>query len=253
MAQLTTIIEFLDSFLNIRDYRDSSLNGLQVQTSRNTVRKVAVAVDSGLSIIEQACKTGAELLIVHHGLFWGHEQPISGILGRKIELLMSNGCSLYSAHLPLDGNLEVGNGVELAKFFKLEQITGFCCLDGQFVGAQGVLQKPATIDDICQIGIQMSGATTPLVLPFGKKEIRKIGIVSGSGSMAIETCASSDIDLLISGEPKQSAYHLAKELCVNALFFGHYATETFGVRAVGKLLSERYEVESTFIDEPTGI
>jgi dinuclear metal center YbgI/SA1388 family protein len=254
MSNLTSLVHFLDTLLKPAVFRDSALNGLQVESSKQNILKVATAVDAGLSVIEKAIQFGAHLLIVHHGLFWGGSYPITGALAKKIELLLSKGCSLYAAHLPLDAHLEVGNNAELARYMNLDQVTPYFEHDGQPIGVRASATPPRKRDDFIERGKAMLGALSqPLLLPFGKELINTVGIVTGSGSSAISACAEAGIDLLITGEAKQSAYHEAKERKQNVLFLGHYATETFGVRALGTLLKKRFEVEEIFIDEPTGI
>ena len=253
MAQLTSIIGYVDNLLQPKLFNDSALNGLQVDAGEGTIRIVAYAVDAGLSVIERAIAEEAQLLIVHHGLFWGKVHPISGAFGEKIKILLKQRCSLYASHLPLDASLEVGNGVELARFFGLKQIEGFCEYNGKMVGAKGILEKPVELEYFTERAAGMVGLAGPLVLPFGNREIRRVGIVTGSGAFAITPCQQEGLDLLISGEPKQEVYHQARELHMNALFLGHYATEIFGVRALAQRLEENFDVRTFFINEPTGI
>jgi dinuclear metal center YbgI/SA1388 family protein len=253
MPSLRQITAYLDILLPSGVYTDRSQNGLQVDAQNEDVKKIAVAVDSGLSVIEKAVELKAELLIVHHGLFWSTAELLSGPLGRKISKLMRNGCSLYASHLPLDGNMELGNAAQLAKLLNLKDISAWCLYAGSTIGAAGNIENPCSLEDI-EKNIRRLGSMGPfLTFPFGKKQIRSIGIVTGSGTSAIPVCAESKVDLLISGEPKQEAYHTAKELQVNVLFAGHYATETFGVKAVADRLKQEFSLETFFIDEPTGI
>lgn len=254
MIQLHSLILYLDSLLEASAFKDSAINGLQVETSNSTIRKVAYAVDSGLSVIKRAVEIEADILIVHHGLFWGQEiPPIRNTLGRKMELLMKHGCSLYASHLPLDGHPEIGNGAVLARFFGLNSIQPYCEFGGRAVGARGSFKKEVELSSVVEKARELVGAIEPLVLPFGKPKITNVGVVTGSGSFAITSCAKDGLDLLISGEPKQEAFHLAKELRINAIFAGHYATETVGVSALAKRIEKDFDVTSEFINEPTGI
>ena len=252
MTQLASIIEYLDDLLDTKSYYDSSLNGLQVENPKQEINTVALAVDAGESVIRKAVTThSAALLIVHHGLLWDEPQAITGALARKLCLLFEHGCSLYASHLPLDGNTEVGNAFELGRFVGITEIEPFLQLNGSFVGAKG--NSTLTLREFSERLKGITAAITPLVLSHGNDSIRRVGIVTGSGAFAIRQCAKEGLDLLISGEPKQEVFHLSKELGVNAIFAGHYATETFGVRAIGKKLEERFGLQTVFIDEPTGI
>lgn len=253
MASALEISDYLDSLLQISQFKDDSQNGLQVDAASKKVSTVAVAVDSGLSIIEKAIKLKAQILIVHHGMFWNSPFSLRGIEGEKVRKLIENGCSLYGAHLPLDSHLKFGNAALLAKFLGLSDIEPFFEYHGKSIGVRTSSKQPLKLQDIVEKCKKMSGAIEPLVLPFGRKDIKNIGIVTGSGSVALEECKKLGLDLLVSGESKQSAYHLAKELQINAVFAGHYATETFGVIALGKELERKFKLKSIFIDEPTGI
>ena len=253
MAQLHSIIEYLDSLLEPQSFNDVALNGLQLESSAKDVRKVAVAVDSGTSVIKAAIAQEAQLLIVHHGLFWGSVQALTGSFGKKIDQLFSGDCSLYAAHLPLDAHREVGNAFELGRFLSLDLLESFFEYRGTRIGARGKLAKARSIDYFIERTKEMPGAKQPLVLPFGPQQIKTVGILTGSGSSAIMEAAGAKLDLLVTGEPKQEAYHLAQELKLNVLFAGHYATETFGVRALGQRLKKDFDIDYVFIDEPTGI
>lgn len=255
MGQLHSVVQFLDSLLEPKRYRDQSINGLQIESKNREIQKVVVAVDAGLSVIQEAVKQQADLLIVHHGLFWGSMQPLTGALGQKVRLLMEHGCSLYASHLPLDGNMEVGNGVEIARFLGLEKITPFCEYEGRTVGAAGSAPKELNCSSISEFFASIPGASLPFYqLAFGDSErIARIAIVTGSGAFALPVAAAEGYDFFISGEPKQEVYHMAEELRMNALFIGHYASETFGVRAVGERIKKTLELEVSFVDIPTGI
>lgn len=252
MAQLSSIAQYLDSLLQTKSYQDHSLNGIQVEASGNAVKRVAFAVDAGMSIVQKAIAAEAQLLVVHHGILWGTPLPISGAFGRKVEQLLRHGCSLYASHLPLDGHPEVGNAFELGRFLGLEKLEGFCPLGGMMIGARGTLRTPLALDAVAQ-KLAVLSPKAPLTLPFGKRDIRRVGIVTGSGSSALPLVASEGLDLLVSGEAKQESYHLAKDLEVSAIFAGHYATETFGVRALERRLKKDFDIQTLFIDEDTGI
>ena len=254
MAQLTSVISYLDSLLENQRYTDVALNGLQVETGNTVIKRVAYAVDSGLSILEQAVKAEADLLLFHHGLFWvAGPSPLRGTFGRKVELLFKHRCSLYASHLPLDGHIEVGNGTGVARFFGLEEVTPFFEHHGATIGVRARVKNALPLAHFAERASALPGAPTPFLLPFGKDKIVTVGVVTGSGSSAITLCAEAGIDLLISGEPKHEAYHLAREARQSALFAGHYATETFGVAALAKRLEKDFDLQTIFIDESSGI
>ncbi len=243
----------ISNFLETSEYPDDSVNGLQVESKNTSIKKIALAVDSGLSIIQEAVDRKADLLIVHHGLFWGQSSSITGLLAKKIDTLLANSCSLIAQHLPLDGNPFVGNNYELARLFELEEIIGFGPLSGnKYYGCAGKFFEPKKIEHFLSKANQLVGFDYKLSLPFGKSEIFTCAIVSGSGSFAMEQCYHK-YDLFISGEPKQSVFHDSKDNQQNALFLGHYATETIGIKALGKWINDNYQIETFFIDQPTHI
>jgi len=250
ISQLTT---FLENTLKHEQYTDLAMNGLQVGFSDHPVKKVAVAVDSGLSIIEEAVQSEADLLLVHHGLFWGALEPITGVLGKKIKLLADAECGLFASHLPLDGHIKYGNAAQMAALLNLKKVQGFFDYQGMNVGIRGVLPTALSTEEIRAILVDQIGNDYCLALPFGKSKLTEVGIVTGSGSAALKEGAENGIELLISGEPKQECYHTAQELKINALFVGHYASETLGVKSLATLLENKFSIETFFIDQPTGI
>jgi dinuclear metal center YbgI/SA1388 family protein len=253
MATISALTAHLDTLLNNAAFQDSSRNGVQVDGGDRETTRVAVAVDAGLAVIERAIAAGAHLLIVHHGILWGVEQPISGPFGRKVSALIRAGVTLYASHLPLDAHPEVGNNAELARAIELTDLAPYMPYKGACIGVRGRCESPRPLDWFVARAGTLSGARSSLTLPFGPPTIRTVGVVTGSGSLALEESARLGLDLLVTGEPKQSAYHEAKELGINVLFAGHYATETFGVRALGERLRGAFGIEPLFIDEPTGI
>lgn len=254
MTALHTIIDHLNATLAVAEYEDYCINGLQVESHmHSSVDKICIAVDAGSSVIDQAIAANAKLLIVHHGIFWGNSQAITGTLGAKVEKLLLAGCSLYACHLPLDGNLRFGNAAELARFLDLRDIRPAFPFKGQDIGVIADSKSGISLEKLAELAQKLTGFNHASTFPFGPPLAKKIGIITGSGSDALAECARLGLDTLISGEPKHEAYHAAKELHLNAIFMGHYATETLGVLALGKHLSEKYSVPVEFIDEPTGI
>ncbi len=251
VADITTK---LDALLETERYEDSSLNGLQIESPVREVRRVAFAVDAGLSIIERAVHERCQLLVTHHGVLWGQCERVVGPWAKKLALCMNNGLSLYTSHLPLDGHLEMGNAAQLARLLDLQEVAPAFPHRGATIGVRGVFREPKTTQEISQILARFEGATQPpLTLPFGPSQIRTVGIATGAASSLVSDCEAAGIDLLITGEPKQSTYHLAKELGRSVICMGHYASETFGVRALERVLQNEFRVETVWISEPTGI
>ena len=252
MAELTKIISFLDETLASPSFSDASLNGLQVEGSKE-VSNVAVAVDVSLELVSHPDAKSADLLIVHHGLFWGKPLAIAGPHKRVIGSLFESNTSLYTSHLPLDAHAELGNNQCLAELLELCEVVSAGDYNGIKIGRLGLNKQKLSIENFDQKLSSLEGDFKPLILPFGPKTPERVMIVSGSAADMLYAHKSEKFDTFITGEPKQFAYHYAKEHGLNAIFAGHYSSETLGVKALGKLLEEKFSVKWKFVDIPTGI
>jgi dinuclear metal center YbgI/SA1388 family protein len=245
------LVTWLDSYLSIREYQDASLNGLQVAGAEE-VNKVAFAVDSSLSTLEQAAQTGADMLIVHHGLFWGQPLAITGMHKNRVKFLLDNDISLYASHLPLDAHKEVGNNYGLARILGMTDLQEFAWHKGQPIGVKGIFPNPITLRDVAnQLEKELGEAV--LVHAGGKLELSTLGIVSGGASWDIITAANEGLDAFLTGEPKHEVFYEAFERKINALYAGHYMTETVGVKLLEEKLKLEFNLATQFILLPTGL
>lgn len=251
MASLQEIVAFLDAELRISEIPDYSgaVNGLQLENG-GTVTKVAAAVDASLPVVEAAVAEGADLLVVHHGMFWQGAQPLTRAFYRKIKTAMDGGLAIYSAHLPLDVHPELGNNALMMKAMGFE-------VDGAFMPSKGIeLGLVATVDvgreDLVERVRKAVGGGVHLC-PGGPERVKKLGLVTGGAGSEVAVAAAAGIDTFISGEGPHWSYPLAEELGINVLYAGHYATETFGVKALGARLAADFGLASCFIDHPTGL
>jgi len=249
---LSTLREYLDNLLQISEFSsDASLNGLQVEGS-GRIGKISLAVDACRASIGRAARNGSDILIVHHGLFWGEQKPVTGIMKDRIELLISNRISLYAVHLPLDAHPSLGNNAQLAELLELEKCSRFGEYGGREIGVIGELPRGITARGLSRkIGALLS--TRVETFDFGKKRLKKIAVVSGSGASLTDQAASAGCDALLTGEKSHSVYHTAYERGLTLLCAGHYATETVGIKALGSHLETEFRVETAFLDIPTGI
>lgn len=242
---------WLDNYLNIHFYEDASLNGLQVEGAEE-VSKVAFAVDSSLSTLEQAAETGADMLVVHHGLFWGKPLAITGMHKNRVKYLLEKDISLYAAHLPLDAHKEVGNNYGLARILGMTDLQEFAYHKGKPIGVKGVFPNPITLRDLANTLEQELGESV-LVHAGGKLEISTLGIVSGGASWDVVAAANEGLDAFLTGEPKHEVFYEAFERKINALYAGHYMTETVGVKLLEEKLKLEFNVATQFILLPTGL
>ncbi len=249
---LKRIVSFLDDYLAIQSIADyaTALNGLQLDAD-GPVHSFAVAVDASQRVIEEAAPH-ADLLIVHHGIFWDGLQPLRGTRFQRIRTLIESGTALYSAHLPLDGHGEVGNAVVIARALRLRKLTPFGSYNGARVGWSGQLAEPGTVDSIrAKLARVLDGPVR--ALPGGPEKIAAAGVVTGAGGSFLAEAAERGLDLLVTGEANHHHAIEAAEVGVTLLLGGHYATETFGVRALAELLTDRFGIRGSFVDAPTGL
>jgi len=247
-SALMELVKYLDQYLEISSFQDTSQNGLQVE-GKGHVGKVGIAVDACLQAIVTAAQRACDLLLVHHGLFWGEPMTVRGIHYRRLRALIKTDMALYAAHLPLDAHPEVGNNAQIASRLHLREKEPFARYGNRFLGVRGTLPAALPWAEAVQACRDTVGGETQ-VLRFGVDRVSRVGVVTGSATDTglFQEAAADGIDLLVTGEPKQAAYYLAQELGLNVFYGGHYRTETFGVRALGDHLAQRFGVEAEFIE-----
>ena len=250
MVTQLQITRFLNNLLDIRNIPDSSRNGMQVRSSKKDISKIAFAVDACLETFKKAKKAGADMIIVHHGLFW---KPVKReeVLDKRVQYLKNNRIALYACHLPLDMHESFGNNINLASMLGLKDVEKFGGYHGMKIGFKGGFEKEMTLKKIETL-LNKKIKARCRVLDFGNKKIRTIGIVSGGGGCAMPEIKKEKLDVLLTGELKHSDYNYAQDLGINVIEAGHYATETVGVKALMPLLKEKFKIETIFIDNPTG-
>ena len=251
MAALHEIVGYCDSYLRIGEIQDyeNALNGLQLENS-GQVTKIASAVDFSSRGLEECAKRGANLLIVHHGMFWPGLRPVTKALRRQLELAFENNIALYSAHLPLDLHPKVGNNAQLAVALGLKSNQPFFEEKGQLIGLKARAALPR---DELDRKLQKALGGPVKAFMFGPKKTGTIGVITGGAGSEIYKIAQEGIDTFITGEAPHWAAVAADELGMNLLLGGHYATEVFGVKALAAHLSKRFKIPWVFIDCPTGM
>jgi len=246
----------LDDELDTAAYADidASANGLQVGSGECELSHVAVAVDAAVETIERASDAGADLLVTHHGISWGGIERVTGRHYQRIAALIENDLSLYATHLPLDGHQTLGNAAGLADVLGLDDREPFGRLGGEFVGQRGRLPDPLGVEELCaRLRPELeTGDSEIQTLAFGPERVRDVAIVTGSGVDWLDEALDCGADVLLTGEGKQSVYHEARESGIHVVLGGHYATETFGVRALQDRIAE-WGLDTTYIDCPTGL
>jgi dinuclear metal center YbgI/SA1388 family protein len=251
MASLQKMVAFSDKYLRlgkIGDY-DHALNGLQVEND-GQVRKIGAAVDASTRTLQEAARKKLDFLLVHHGLFWGGLKPVTGSFHRQLRIAFDHNVAVYSVHLPLDLHPKVGNNAQLAAAIGLTSTRPWLEYKGTPLGLRGA-GKGSCREIAKRLEQAVGGPVTSFC--FGPQRPRAIGVVTGGAGGEIHRAAAANVDTLITGEAPHWAAVAAEELGMNLLLGGHYATETFGVKAFAALLSKKFSVPWTFIDCPTGL
>jgi dinuclear metal center YbgI/SA1388 family protein len=231
---------------------DDSLNGVQVGRSGGPIELVAFAVDACAESIRRAQAAGAQLLFVHHGLFWGKASRVEGPLLGRMRLLLGADMALYACHLPLDRHPEVGNNAVLARRMGLVDLVGFGEYHGIEIGLRGRLDPPLGLEEIAH-RVLPDGSRPLTLIPGAKAEPETVAVVSGGAAMEALQAIGSGIDLFVTGESSHSVYHSVVEAGLGFLAAGHYATEVWGVKAVAERLARETGLKTLFIDLPTGL
>jgi dinuclear metal center YbgI/SA1388 family protein len=253
VAASDEILGFCDELLDVGSFEDYGPNGLQVPGSAE-VTKIATGVSANLELLEAAVKSGAQLVLTHHGLFWGSElTALSVPMAARLRALLCADVSLAAYHLPLDAHPQIGNNALLRDALGLEpDDRPFGEAKGRAVGLIGRAPDPIDLDELRRRLAEAVGQE-PLTFAAGPERISTVGIVTGGGSFAIHEAGPLGLDALVTGEPSEPVMGEAREYGVHFLAGGHYATETFGIRRLGELVADRFSVEHDFIDVPNPI
>lgn len=251
--KVESLLQYIQEYLTVDGHPDypGALNGLQV-AGRDEVAVIATAVDATQASIEAAASLNADLLIVHHGLFWEGLKPIVGRRHRRLAALVESGIALYSCHLPLDGHPEIGNCALLARALGLELQGRLGQYEGVDLGWWGRLADPVSPGQLVEL-VSHAVAGPVHAIPGGPDRIERVGVVTGGGASFIEEAADMGLDAFVTGEGPHHSHFDAIEFGIHVLFGGHYATETLGVRALGEHLAVRFDLTHHFIDQPTGL
>ena len=241
---------YLDNLLDIKEIKDSAnaINGLQVQNTGD-IKKVGLAVDLCMATIEKAIAAECNMMFVHHGMLWGGVKPIRGNFYDKISTMMCENLGLYSAHLPLDMHPILGNNRVLADQLELNELEPFGEYEGQKIGFKGRLKLLSAEE----LGAKLEDKLGSPVKVIGSGEVQTLGVVSGGAADILSQAAVAGLDAYLTGEGSNHHYHEALENECVLILAGHYATETGGVKAVGKHLEKQFGIKTEFIDYPTGI
>jgi dinuclear metal center YbgI/SA1388 family protein len=247
------LISYLDDLLDPTAYDDYGPNGLQIP-GREEIDTIVSGVSANAELFTRARDEGADLVLVHHGLFWkGPPRPLDRASKRRLQLLFDADLALAAYHLPLDGHLEVGNNALLAAALGAEDVAPFAAHGRATIGVRARFAGDGVSPGDLVARVRRATGREPLAFTDGPDPLRTIGVVSGAGADHLDEAIAAGLDAFVTGEPAERSMARAREAAVHFLAAGHYATETFGVRALGDRLAERFGVRHVFVDVPNPI
>ena len=257
MPQARAIADRLDALLRTAEVPDypAALNGLQF-ANRGDVRRVATAVDFSSHTLRQAIGARAQMLLVHHGMFWGGVQPVTGLTYERFADLLTHDVAVYSAHLPLDIHQELGNNALLARRLGFEPSGGFARYKTVDVGLSGSadVETSTVVERVRQLAREAGGGVIATPFEAGRRTLRwAVCTGAGADSDTIREASERGIDTMIVGEGPHHTAVQARDLGIVVVYAGHYATETLGIRALGEFVAGEFGVEAQFLEAPTGL
>jgi len=244
------VVAHCDTLLQAARFRDYTPNGLQVEGVRS-VRRLVTGVSANLTLIEAAITLQADLILVHHGLFWGGDpRPLTGVLGRRVRALMQSGTALAAYHLPLDAHPTLGNNAALADLLQLNERTPFGRVGDLFLGVGGLLPIALGPQALGEALGERLDPQTQVFAPIPERPIHRVALMSGGGGKAAHEAIAQGYDAFVTGEGEEWAQALALESGVAWIAAGHHATERGGVARLGDQLAGHFGLTHDFIDIP---
>lgn len=249
MISDSSIIKFLDDYLDIKNIEDDSNNGVQVD-SASDIGKIGFSVDARKDTIKEAVQEDCDLLVTHHGIIWGGLERVTDLNYEIINNLISNNVGLYTAHLPLDIHPEIGNNSSIVNIVNGNQVETFYEYNGSEIALLGDFDHPRDLHKISEdLEIELDHEID--LVNLGPDEINKFAVLTGDGGKIVESAVEKGADLLITGERDYTAYNKAKDYDINIIFGGHYSTETLGLKNLKNIIEEKFGIDTIFINRKT--
>lgn len=238
--------QLLNEILKPDSIKDFCPNGLQVE-GQEQIKKIVTGVTASQALIDAAIAHGADTILVHHGYFWkGESQPITGMKKRRVAALLAHDINLFAYHLPLDVHPVIGNNAQLAELLDMQWETGLEPVNNS-VAVKGRLKKPMMGEQFAQKIAQVLNRE-PLTSLVRDEPIETIAWCTGGGQGYIDLAASQGVDAYLTGEASEQTIHSSREQGIDFFAAGHHATERYGIKALGELLSQEHGFDVTFID-----
>ncbi len=242
------IIDFCQEYLEVNNFSDYCLNGLQVEGCPK-VNKIVTGVSLSTALIKEAVKKQAQMIIVHHGIFGnqiGNNPQIKGFLRQRLKLLLENDINLAGFHLPLDAHPKIGNNISLCRLLGIRKCKPLN------VGFIGELEREVRFDKFVDIVNRKLG-TRSYTIAAGPKLVKRIGVISGGASPEFELAYEASADTYICGDVRESVVRGIIEIGINFINAGHYNTEKLGIKNLGNLIARRFGIKVEFVDIPCDV
>lgn len=243
--------KLLSDRLDIASFDDISLNGVQIESENREIKKVAFAVDACFATIDQAVNEGADILVVHHGLFWGKPIAITGGHYKRVKRAIEGNLTLFAAHIPLDAHPVYGNNAQMAIRLGMREFDPFGTWRGKYIGVKGKLPFPMSVEEVAAL-LDFNPLLSDMLINREEK-VESVGIISGGAGEDVVDAIDEGLDLFITGDIGHENYHIAKEAGIDVLGGGHYKSEIFGVKALQRMSEKELGLKTTFIDVETGL
>ena len=248
-ARRDDIIRWLNEFMLIDRFHDSLPIGLQVEGA-DEVRRVVTGVTACEPVFRHAAETGAEMVLVHHGMFWEKEdRVVRGMLKRRLRALLDSDISLVGYHLPLDAHPEIGNNAMAARGMGLQNVEPFADYHGNLIGFRGTFE-PVPVAEFVHRAAAFYGCEPVSAVLGGADTVQSAGVVSGGAWPNIWDAIGDGLDIFVTGTADEPAWHIAREEGIHFLAFGHTATERVGIRTLGERLASQFDLDVEFLDVP---
>ena len=247
MVQRDEVIQYANDLLNIGEFDDLSINGLQVE-GKEQIQKIVLGVSTSERMFQSAAEEKADMIVVHHGVFWKNSLPrkLTGIHYKRMALLIKNHINLAAYHLPLDAHPEIGNNAQILKRIGLEPITPV------EVGFLGRFNSPMEWSKFVEI-VNQELQTTSLTFHFGSQMVSRVLVLSGGSSRFYQLALENNADTFLGGDMKENVVRELEEVGLNFIHAGHYNTEKFGIQALGRKLEQQFKISCKFIDIPNPV
>lgn len=243
------LLHFLDGILQPRIFQDYGPNGLQIE-GQDEITKIAFAVSATRDSVEACVASGAQAMIVHHGLFWRFHgaRSVTGPFAKRVKPLIQNDINLFGYHLPLDAHIEYGNAAGLAKAVGLENLQPFALEKGAFIGVKAELPEALSGQDFARKLEKTLNHSVMHACPRDAGKVQSVGIITGGANSQWTMALADGLDAYITGEMSEHDWNEARESDIHMFAGGHHATERFGVRALQQLVEKEFQIETLFID-----